>query len=145
MFPPRSSTPHPSAALRRLRTICAADAAWDGLLGAALCLSPWAGFAERIGLPPARPWPVFEALGVGTLAFSAVLARAARGVETAHTARIAAVGNTAGVAAGIAALVLLQPLPATGTLTLALATSGCATFAGLEWNPPPPAPTPAQT
>jgi hypothetical protein len=55
----------------------------------ALCLSPWAGFAERLGLPAARPWPVFEILGVGTLAFAALLVRAARGRDTITIARAA--------------------------------------------------------
>jgi hypothetical protein len=139
----RISDPREATPSRRLQAICAADAAWDGLLGIALCLSPWAGFAERIGLPAGRPWPVFEVLGVGTLSFAALLARAAAGRDTITTARAAALGNSAGAGTGLVALGLLQPLSATGTLTLALAATGCALFAGLEYTTSPAAPLPA--
>jgi hypothetical protein len=105
-----------------LSRILGADAVWDLVLGVTLCVLPL--FIEG-------PWPLFVALGVGCLAFSAVLWRAASQNRIAvAVCQAAALGNALAV---LAALVALTFYPTAG-LALAIVAVGCTVFATLEWR-----------
>lgn len=138
-----TSTSVDDPAPRRLRVILGADAVWDALLGLALFLASWPAAAERIGLPVARPWPVFVLLGIGCVGFGVLLARTARSANRADAAtvsRAASIGNAAGTIGLIVLLLLLEQPAASEITALVLAAVGCAVFAVLEWRPVRPEP-----
>ncbi|QWF79259.1 hypothetical protein [Amycolatopsis sp. CA-230715] len=114
-----------------MRLLMGADAVWDGLLGLALLLLPVAAVSDAVGFPAVRPWPVYCALGVAMLAMALVLARAARGIDTAAVCKLAALGNAAGVVVAVV-LVLVFALPAAVTVALLVAAFVTAVFAALE-------------
>ena len=122
-----------TATHNRAVAVLAADAGWDALLGVVLCLLVWPTAAGALGLPDGRPWPVFLVLGLGCLGFAAVLARGARGVDTAGVTRVAMLGNAVATVAGVVTLLFVRaPLHTGGTVAVAIGTLGCAAFAILE-------------
>lgn len=119
-----------SAALRRL---LAFDAAWDLLLGVLLCAAPWLGRLV-LGMDLAAWWPAFLIVGLASIAFGLLLARAAQGVNSVEICTAAAIAN--GVTAGVSMLaVSLIPFGNNATaVILLLVALVCAAFGFLEWR-----------
>jgi hypothetical protein len=120
-----------------MRLLLGADAVWDTLLGAALCLAAVPAIARAVGASAARPWLVFVIVGVGCLVFAVVLALGARGRDTVAICGAASLGNAAGAVAAVVAIVVLIPvtgLAAAWVAGLCVAAGGCALFFVLEWR-----------
>ena len=114
---------------------------WDLLLGLTLLVVAVPAGAATLGLPANSllTTVVLVVVGVGSLAYALVLARAARHADAAEAiCASTAVANAVGVVALLAILVTLrQELTVAGTTIAAVAAVGCAAFAGAEWSTRP--------
>lgn len=118
---------------RALQRILAADAAWDLVLGIALCVAPWAG-RPVLGINIISWWPAFVIVGIGSLAFAFALLRAAQGIRIVETCTAAAIANGLSGGALILIVGLLGSLHDASTMLLLFVALVCGGFALLEWR-----------
>jgi hypothetical protein len=116
------------------RVILIADAAWDALLGGALIAASAGSVTRPLGAGPLRPAPVPVAVGAGCLAIAALVLCASTGTQAAAACRLVAPANAAGAIAGIALLILFPAAAHPYVAALAVASTGCAVFAPLEYQ-----------
>jgi hypothetical protein len=118
-------TPAPSA-----RTILIADAAWDVLLGAGLIIAT----VNSAAAPALRPWLLFAVLAAACLAGAAFLLYLSTRPQAATACRSISPANMAATIAGITLLLAFPHLAHAYVVALAIASTGCAVFAVLEWS-----------
>lgn len=112
--------------------ILKADSAWEVLTAAALILATVRSVTHSLGAAALRPWFLPVAVAACCLALAAFLLYASRQPHPGDACRLLAVANLAAAALAIA----LIAFPSAGHLyvaALALASTGCAIFAVLEW------------
>lgn len=115
-------------------TILVADGAFDVLVGAALLAGTVASATRPLGAGSLRPWPLFVAIGVGCLAFSALLFAASTGPGAKAFCRSIWLANVLTSAACVALLLAFPHLAHLYVVTLAVVGVGCAVFASFEWT-----------
>jgi hypothetical protein len=121
--------PAPSA-----RTILIADAIWDALLGAGLIIATVNSATAPVSAPALRPWPLFAVLAAACLAGTAFLLYLSTQPQAATACRSISPANMAATIAAIALLLTFPHLAHAYVVALAIASTGCAVFAVLEWN-----------
>lgn len=110
-----------------------ADSAWEVLLGTGLILTTVGSVAHPLGAATLRPWFLPVAVGACCLALAAFLLYTSRQPHPGEACRLLAIAN---LAAAALAIVLMIVFPHAGhpyALALAIASTGCAIFAVLEW------------
>lgn len=127
----------PLAARSRAQRVIAADAVWDTLLGIALIITAFPTGASALGIPTVSTLGsvVLAVVGVGSLAYAVVLARACRHADAAEgICAPTAIANGAGSIALVAVLIGFRAeLDAVAPVVITVAAVGCAAFAGAEW------------
>jgi 3-oxoacyl-[acyl-carrier protein] reductase len=116
------------------RVILIADAAWDAILGAGLIAASAGSVTSPLGAGPLRPVPVPVAVGAVCLVVAALMFYASTGTQAAAACRLAAPANAAGAIAGIALLITFPAAAHPYVTALAVASTGCAVFATLEYQ-----------
>jgi hypothetical protein len=114
--------------------ILIADAAWDAVLGGGLIAASAAFVTRPLGAGPLRPVPVPIVLGAGCLAVAALMLYTGTGTQAAAACRLVAPANAAGAIAGIALLIAFPAAAHPYVAALAVASTGCAVFATLEYQ-----------
>lgn len=118
-----------------VRVILIADGAFDVLVGVALLAGTISSVTRPLGAGSLRPWPLFAAIGVGCLVFSAVLLAASTRENVEAWCRSIWLANMLTTAACVALLLAFPHLAHPYVVALAITGIGCAIFAILEWSP----------
>lgn len=116
-----------------MRRLLAVNAAWDLVIGIALCIIPFFS-ASVFGFNLKPWWPAFVIAGLLSIAFSVLLLRAARGIRSREICTTAAIANGLGAGAVMLAVSLIPIRNNTTNITLLLIALICAGFAFLEWR-----------
>jgi len=116
------------------RMILMADAAWDALLGGALIAASASSVTRPLGAGPLRPAAVPIIAGAACLAVAALMLYASTGTQAAATCRLVAPANAVGAIAGIVLLITVPAAAHSYVVALAVASTGCAVFATLEYQ-----------
>ncbi|HEY3977476.1 MAG TPA: hypothetical protein VGM79_09410 [Streptosporangiaceae bacterium] len=113
--------------------ILKADSAWEVLTAAGLVLATVSSVTRRLGAATLRPWILPVAVAAGCLALAAFLLYASKQRHPADACRPLGVANLAAAALAIALMIVFPDAGHPYALALAIASTGCAIFAVLEW------------
>jgi len=116
------------------RAILIADSAWDALLGTGLIVAAVTPVTRPLGAGALRPWPLPVALGAVCLASAAFLLHASAGTPAARVCHAVSPANMTATLAGVALLLAYPHAAHPYVVALAVASTGCAVFASLEWT-----------
>ncbi len=110
-----------------------ADSAWEVITATGLILATVRSVTDTLGTPALRPWILPVAAGACCLALAAFLLYASRQPYPGDACRPLAIANLAAAALAIALMIAFPHAGHPYAVALAIASTGCAIFAVLEW------------
>ena len=126
-------TANDSRATSTLHRLLAWDAAWELLVGIACFIAPFVA-KPLFGLDLVGWWPAFFLLGLGCVAFSALFARGARGIDSLRICTAGAIANALAAGSLMMVVSLVGALNNAAQITLLLLALVCAGFSFLQWR-----------